>query len=72
VTYGQAIEHFGTQAKLAEALGISQASVSAGIKRWHGVPPAWQYELEIKTGGVLRASPELRKSEPSDQHLAGG
>jgi DNA-binding transcriptional regulator YdaS (Cro superfamily) len=59
MTYDQAIEHFGTQAKLAAALGIAQPTVSC----WDRIlPPAYQYQLEIITCGVLRADDELRRS----------
>lgn len=58
MTYHDAIEHFGTQVKLARALGISQPTVSC----WRGVVPAqYQYQLEVITRGRLRADDELRQ-----------
>ena len=61
MTYEQVISHFGTQEKVATAIGIAQPSFSAGVKRWGGVPPAWQYQLEIITGGALKADEPLRR-----------
>lgn len=58
MTYDDAIEHFGTQVKLADALGIKQPAVSA----WNKViPPAYQYQLEIITAGALRVDEQLRR-----------
>jgi hypothetical protein len=59
MTYDEALEHFGgTQEKLAAALGITQPTVSV----WKGVlPDAYQYQIEVITGGKLRADPELRR-----------
>lgn len=52
MTKDQAIKHFGTQAKLAEALGMSQGSVSL----WGEYPPAVrQLQLEALTAGELKA-----------------
>jgi transcriptional regulator with XRE-family HTH domain len=59
MTYEQALEHFGTQAKLAAALGIAQPTVSC----WERVVPApYQYQLEIITAGALRVDEDLRRS----------
>lgn len=58
MTYDQALEHFGTQVKLAAALGITQPTVSAWDKT---IPPAYQYQLEIITAGFLRVDEELRR-----------
>ncbi len=57
MTYAQTITHFGTQVKLAAALGITQPTVSA----WKGqIPAAYQYQLEIITDQALRVDPNLR------------
>ncbi len=55
MTKDQAIEHFDGRAyKLAEALGISQTTIS----EWKEVPPIHQLRLERITKGALRASAE--------------
>jgi len=46
------IEHFGSQAKVAEALGIKQSSVA----EWGRRPPALrQIQIEQLVGGKLKA-----------------
>jgi hypothetical protein len=55
VTTEEAIEHFGSLKKLADALGIWPQV----IYKWGERPPMGrQYELEVKTNGVLRADHE--------------
>ena len=58
MTYSEALEFFGgTQVKLAAALGVAQPTVSC----WGGsIPPAYQYQIEVISGGKLLADPELR------------
>jgi DNA-binding transcriptional regulator YdaS (Cro superfamily) len=54
-----AIQHFGSAAKLARALGIWKTAVS----QWGDeVPPRRAFELERLTDGVLKAD-----FEPVDQ-----
>ena len=49
-----AIEYFGTQAKLAKALNITKGAVS----QWgDNVPAHRALQLEKLTGGALRAEP---------------
>ena len=49
-----AIQHFGSQVKVAEALQINQASVS----KWHEYPPDdRQLQIERITLGALKAEP---------------
>ena len=63
MTYDDVIKHFGTQTKLAAALGITQGTVSG----WCRVIPArYQYQIEIITGGELRADERLRY--PANNH----
>ncbi len=51
-----AVQHYGSRAKLALALGISQAAISM----WHGsVPALRQLQLERLTGGVLKADSDV-------------
>ena len=54
MTKDDAIKHFGTQSKLAEALGITQGSVAG----WGDVPPLpRQYQIQVLTRGKLKADP---------------
>lgn len=56
MTTDQAIRHYGTQQKLAAALGIKQGSVSG----WGEFPPAIrQLQLQQLTRDKLRAEPGL-------------
>lgn len=56
----QLIEYFGTQAKAARALGLSQPTVAGWVEAGE-IPEARQYQVEIATSGALRADkPALR------------
>lgn len=58
MTRDEAVQHFGSQQRLAQALGIKQASVSL----WGETPPPIrQLQIEALTGGALRASNECDK-----------
>jgi DNA-binding transcriptional regulator YdaS (Cro superfamily) len=58
----QAIDHFGSQAKLARALGVKQPSVFAWVAEGE-IPLPRQYQIELATAGVLRADlPANRES----------
>lgn len=55
----QVVAHFGTQEKAAEALGVTQGSVSA----WRdGIPPLRQYQIQLVTGGVLKADHQQKSA----------
>lgn len=57
VTYQELLSYYGTQVAIADALGITQPTVSS----WRGVvPPRYQYQVEVLTSGALRVSDELR------------
>ncbi len=51
--YHQFIKHFGTATAAARILGISVQAIS----KWkrHGIPLGRQYEIQVLTGGTLRA-----------------
>jgi len=51
-----AIAYFGSQRRVAEALGIKQPSVA----NWsYVVPPLRQVQLEVVTDGKLKADPTI-------------
>ena len=52
------IEHFGSQRKAAEALGLAQPSIANWGQR---PPPLRQLQIEAVTGGALRAEPDCDK-----------
>lgn len=55
MTTDQAIQHFGGRKALADAIGVWPQV----IYQWGERPPmARQYELEVKTKGVLKADKE--------------
>jgi hypothetical protein len=70
MTYNQVIAKFGTQVKLAAALGITQGTVSPWRKA--GIPPRWQYHLEVITDGALRADKRLRRPANAQKSLSVG
>ena len=57
----QALEHYGTQSKLAAALDVEQSNISkwnsSGVMPWHR-----QLELQMLTKGKLKADPKPRKA----------
>ena len=56
MTTDEAISHYGTQVKLAAALGISQSAVA----EWGEHPPSLrQIQIERMTRGRLRAEPDV-------------
>lgn len=61
MTPREVIEFYGTQKGVAAAVGISQASVSEWVSNGY-VPLGRQYELQVLTGGRLKADPESVKS----------
>jgi hypothetical protein len=58
MTKDQAVKHFGTQVLLAQALGMSQGSVSL----WGEFPPELrQLQIEALTAGALKAEADCDK-----------
>ena len=53
MTFDQLIEHFGTQQKTADALGVKQPTVCG----WqdNGIPLGRQYQIQLLTAGRLKA-----------------
>lgn len=58
-----AIQYFGSQTKLARALGISDAAV-ARWKRDGRVPRGKAFELQLLTGGELLVDPGIYVDPP--------
>ena len=60
MTKADAIKHYGTQQKLAAALGLSQATISG----WGEFPPPLrQLQMQKITKGKLRAEPNVFSSK---------
>ena len=58
MTKQEAIDFFGTQRKVAEALGLKQPSIAL----WKDpLPELRQLQLEMVTGGSLRADPHCKR-----------
>jgi hypothetical protein len=52
MTTDEAVKHYGSRKALADALGIWPQ----GVYLWGERPPmSRQYEIEVRTGGALRA-----------------
>ena len=62
MTKDQVLKRYGSQLKIAEALGISQPSVSAWTDP---IPELRQLQLERLTAGELRAGPECDQFKPA-------
>lgn len=61
MTKSQAIEHFGSAAELARAIGVSRSAIS----HWpEEIPRGRQYQIEVLTSGRLTAD--------GDDELASG
>ena len=67
MTKDEAVRRFGTQVKLAEALGMSQGSISLWGEH---PPPLRQLQIEALTGGELRAEPDCDKYRVPAQQVA--
>jgi len=49
-----AIEHYGTQQRLADALDVRQSNVSKWMKK--GIPYLRQLQIQVLTKGKLKAN----------------
>jgi DNA-binding transcriptional regulator YdaS (Cro superfamily) len=54
MTKTEAVRHYGTQYKLAAALGVSQPTVARWSER---LPRYRQIQIEADTAGALKADP---------------
>lgn len=63
----QVIEHYGSQANVGRALGVSQPSIWEWVQNGR-VPLVRQYQIELATAGKLRADRPADRSDPPDSH----
>ncbi|HGY0993382.1 TPA: Cro/CI family transcriptional regulator [Aeromonas salmonicida subsp. pectinolytica] len=62
MTKHDVLNHFGSVTKTADALGISKATVSC----WGTtIPKSRAYQIEVLTGGKLKADPSAPSSRPA-------
>ncbi len=61
MTFNELINHFGTQQKVADALGFKQPTVCGWNKPNRGIPRGVQAEIQIITGGILQADAKEKK-----------
>jgi biotin operon repressor len=61
MTKQQAIDHFGSGAALARALGITRGSVTNWGEK---IPLVRQCQIEVVTGGKLRADDWQKRQPP--------
>ena len=62
-----AIDHFGSQVKLAAAIGVSQAAIS----KWpDDVPELRAYQIERLTHGALKVNPAIVLDNPKSSSAA--
>ncbi len=50
------VDHFGTQTKAAEALGVDQTTISGWVRGKHGMSPAVALRAEMLTTGKFKAA----------------
>lgn len=68
MTPQQVLDHYGSQAEIARVLGCRQSSVFEWFDKGE-VPDGRQYQIEIATGGVLKADKPANRNpadEPAD------
>lgn len=71
MTPQQVLDHFGTQAEIARALGCKQPSVA----EWFAdgkVPEGRQYQIELATNGALRAEKPANRTSADDNAQCAG
>ncbi len=61
MTTSHAVKYFGSKAALARALGINKGAVS----QWgETIPKGRAYQIEVLTGGKLKANPSAQHQPP--------
>lgn len=59
MTTSNAVKYFGSKAAIARAIGINKAAVS----QWgETIPEGRAYQIEVLTGGKLKANPSQPRS----------
>lgn len=62
MTTSYAVKYFGSKAALARALGINKGAVS----QWgETIPKGRAYQIEVLTGGQLKANPSAPSARPA-------
>ncbi|MFM5527692.1 Cro/CI family transcriptional regulator [Aeromonas veronii] len=62
MTTSHAVKYFGSKAALARALGINKGAVS----QWgETIPQGRAYQIEVLTGGQLKANPAAPSAHPA-------
>lgn len=62
MTTSHAVKYFGSKAALAKALGINKGAVS----QWgETIPQGRAYQIEVLTGGQLKANPAASSARPA-------
>jgi len=67
MTRTDAINHFGSQAALAKALGIGRASVNGWGEE---IPIGRQFQIEVLTDGVLKADRRPVRADVAEAQAA--
>lgn len=65
-TIAKVIDFFGSQAKLAKAIGVEQGTVTGWLNRKHGINAINALKIEKATNGKFKAvdlCPKLREIE---------
>jgi DNA-binding transcriptional regulator YdaS (Cro superfamily) len=60
MTKQQAVKHYGSEFRLADALGISRQAVN----QWTVIPLGQQARIELDTGGKLKADRKKKGAKP--------
>lgn len=64
--YQRLVEHFKTQTKTAEKLGVDQGTVSAWVHEKHGMSAVVALRAQAETDGAFKAidlCPDLKRAE---------
>ena len=59
MTFDELMDLYGTQTKAGDALGVAQTTVADWKK--FGIPLPRQYQIQVLTGGVLKADPTPKR-----------